>query len=799
MPTLLPTRLQRACRWLPLALLPLLSLAAQAQTLGYTASNATNSGGTYTDLGTAGTAIATANADDANSAAQDIGFAFSFNGQTFTQFVLNTNGLLKLGGTPPSTAALYFENFAGGGGTDPLGPAAGAADVNLLMPFNLDLRPGTGPAEYRVATTGTAPNQVCTVQWKNLSDKPEPANGAPSQYANFSFQAKLFQNGNIEFVYDAATPTANATATRFPNVGLKGSSTANNNLVLALKDMPGTPWSATTFINQNYGTQAHDVNKASVPDAGHTYRFAPGAGCADPTAATIGNVTNTSVQISFTPGAGNVSYNVTYTPTGGATQTLTPAPTASPVTVGGLTPGTTYALTLQSVCAGGAVGSVLSGAATTTGGTAPPPPANDDPAGALALPLAASCTPTTGTNAGATTTPPAGYVNPGCGIALNPKDVWYKFTTAATGAGSTYVAIQVTGTPAGQVRVFSAPGNAGPFTEIGCAAGANNNTAAGPLRVSSLAPNTTYYVFVSGYGSGDATGPFTICATALATPPTPPYATLPYSESFEGPWLDALAVRDVPTLNWRNTPATGDNSWRREDDGFASANWRFQANEMPTASFPTPPYATRFSTGAHSARFHTFGSAAGAQGRLDLYVNLSGAGSKTLTFDYINPTGADKVDVLVSTDGGATFGTPPVLTATTSPAFAAKTVAIASSSATTVIRFQATSDFGSDDLGLDNLQLRVVTATRNEALAATVGLTPNPAHQRFVLAVPAGPLPGATATLLNALGQVVQQRRLDLPAAGGTAEFDVSRLAPGVYSLQLKTGTDLVVKRVVVE
>jgi hypothetical protein len=372
--------------------------------------------------------------------------------------------------------------------------------------------------------------------------------------------------------------------------------------------------------------------------------------------------------------------------------------------------------------------------------------------------------------------------------------VWFKFTTAATGVGSTVVNIQVTGSPAGQVRVFSAATAAGPFTQIGCAAGTTNNTAAGPVRVAGLTPNTTYYVSVSGYGSGDTPGAFTICAVGQATPAPPTYVTLPYTESFEGPWVDALATRDVPTASWRNTPANGDNSWRRDDDG-ASASWRFLVDDTdPTLNV----YDTRFSTGAHSARFHTWGSAAGLQGTLDLYANLSGAGGKALSFDYINPTGTDKVEVFVSTDGGVTFGTTPVLTATNNTTFTNKTVAIAGNSATTIIRLRATSDFGDDDLGIDNLRLSVVTATQNAALAANVNLYPNPAHQSFQLKVPAG-LHTASAQLINALGQVVQTRQLSLPAAGGTVTFNVNGLAAGVYSLQLKSGADLVVQRVVVE
>lgn len=644
------TRLKKAGRLLPVALLP---FAAHAQ-FNYAPGNATNTTTTYTDLGTTGTAIATANTDDDNSAAQNIGFNFSFNGATFTQFVLNTNGFIRLGSAAPSATAA-FPAFAQAPETGPIS-GTNAADVNLIAPFNLDLGAGSaGGTEYRVVTTGTAPNRVCTIQWKNVADKPQAASSTvptviTTQLANFSFQVKLYETtNNVEFVYGAATAGTGTANAKYAAVGIKGSAPASS--VVATK-LSSALWSTTAFVAGPYVDpstgNAHNVRQTFLPDAGRTYRFVPGATCADPTAATLAT-TNNSITINFTPGAGNVSYNVTYT-AGGAVQTVSPAPTASPITISGLQPGTAYNVTLQSVCAGGTVGAVLRGAATTTG-----------------------------------------------------------------------------------------------------------------------------------------------------TPPAATYVTLPYTESFEGPWVNGLSTSDLPTANWRNTPSTGDNSWRREDDGFTSAGWQYAANEVPTANFPTPPYVIRSSVGSHSARFHSFGSVAGAQGKLDLYANLSGTGTKTLTFDFINPTGTDKLDVLLSTDGGATFSTAPLLTATTNATFTGKSVTIPSTSATTVIRFQATSDFGNDDMGIDNLRLAVVTATRNEALAAAVTVSPNPAHQQFTLAIPAGSLRGASATLANALGQVVATRQLNLPATGGTADFNVSSLAPGVYTLTLKSGDDLVVKRVVVE
>jgi len=253
------------------------TMAAQAQ-LAYSATGAATVTGTYTDITATGTAIATANTDDANSTAQNIGFSFSYNNVSFTQFVLNTNGVIRLGSAAPSTTQLYYDN-SGDTGVDPL-QSADPADVNLLMPFNFDLIPGsgTGGTDYRVLTSGTAPNRVCTIQWRNVADKPgtgsDAANG--TQYANFSFQLKLYETTNtVEFVYGQATAGATA-GTRFPNVGLKGSGLASGQLALAMKTAT-TPWSGTTFQNTNYTNHANDITTSVLPDVGRTYRFTTAA------------------------------------------------------------------------------------------------------------------------------------------------------------------------------------------------------------------------------------------------------------------------------------------------------------------------------------------------------------------------------------------------------------------------------------------------------------------------------------------------------------------------------------------
>ncbi|MGI4740367.1 MAG: T9SS type A sorting domain-containing protein [Janthinobacterium lividum] len=258
------------------------TVAAQAQTFTYGAVGSSTIAGTYTALGATATPIATTNTDDANSAAQNIGFTFNYNGTAFTQFVLNTNGLIRLGAAAPSKAAAH-STYAQ---TPELGPANSTdpADVNLLMPFNIDLVGASAGASYSMAVTGTQPNRVCTIQWSNVSDKATAVSATnatviTAQYSSFSFQVKLYETTNqVDFVYGVATAGTGTTNAKYVAVGLKGSSSAAGQDVLATKASTGA-WSTTTFFTGPYLTStqgnAHNIRQsaAALPDAGRTYRF----------------------------------------------------------------------------------------------------------------------------------------------------------------------------------------------------------------------------------------------------------------------------------------------------------------------------------------------------------------------------------------------------------------------------------------------------------------------------------------------------------------------------------------------
>lgn len=249
------------------ALLGLGAGTAQAQNLNYLPSGASNVTTTYSDLGTNGIVISTPNTDDANSEAQPIGFTFSYNGQSFTNFVLNTNGYLKLGATAP--AAPYFYD---GPQVTTGGPINSATEANLLLPFNLDLESATAAtAEYRVVTAGTAPNRVCTIQWKNVSDKVSGTIG--KQFATLNFQVRLYETTNrIEFVYGEATAGPGTDAFKSVAVGIKGAGATATQLISVTKGSTQA-WNGASFLAGPYTGNAHNVRKSALPDAGRTYRF----------------------------------------------------------------------------------------------------------------------------------------------------------------------------------------------------------------------------------------------------------------------------------------------------------------------------------------------------------------------------------------------------------------------------------------------------------------------------------------------------------------------------------------------
>lgn len=171
---------------------------------------------------------------------------------------------------------------------------------------------------------------------------------------------------------------------------------------------------------------------------------------------------------------------------------------------------------------------------------------------------------------------------------------------------------------------------------------------------------------------------------------SPIYATVPYAQSFET-WMSNCDTVDIPSLNWVNNPSTGDNSWRREDQGGTA--WGFVFGDYQ----PSSKHLN------HSARFHS--SVSGGTGNLELFMNCSSPGIKELQFYYINPTSNfDSLRVSVSTNNGASFTSLASYAAQAT--WGLQQIPITSNSAQTIIRFQGVGDAQfMDDLGIDLVQV----------------------------------------------------------------------------------------------
>ena len=241
-----------------------------------------------------------------------------------------------------------------------------------------------------------------------------------------------------------------------------------------------------------------------------------------------------------------------------------------------------------------------------------------------------------------------------------------------------------------------------------------------PVALTGLVAGQAYTATVtSNCGTGQTSAPATITFVAGGCQARS-YAAIPFTETFEADWLSVCAVRDAPNASWRTTPATGTNSWRRDDDGDA-ANWN--ASDLGL-------YAPAGAQGsAHSARFHSMYVGTLPPGSLDLLVDLSPMGSKRLTFDYTNTTGNDSLKVLLSVDGGTTF--TRLLRLGIQPTFTTQIVDFPASSATAVIRFvgqggTATGPINNTDIGVDNVQVLLSPACASpllSLLASSTGAT----------------------------------------------------------------------------
>lgn len=237
---------------LTVLLLSMTQTKAQVNSYTFTAS-----AGTYTPLATNGFAVTNgAGINGSSVCCYNIDFPFQMDGETMTQLYINYRGYIQLinGNFPSGTNA-----------TNPLGNANTRFVVSALTSTDATggLRSYAATSEIRMATIGTTPNRVQTIEFKEFNFNPS-SNGE-----QMNVQIKLYETSNkIEIVY--GTIVKNGTVRKL-QIGIKGNSNQSFKAVTANSSYSWANPLATGAID----TAVLDSAAGIVPTSGTTYTFAP--------------------------------------------------------------------------------------------------------------------------------------------------------------------------------------------------------------------------------------------------------------------------------------------------------------------------------------------------------------------------------------------------------------------------------------------------------------------------------------------------------------------------------------------
>ena len=205
-----------------------------------------STGGATLDAMTGASVLIGSNQDDTPSAVTGIGFAFNYEGTNYTDFSVNSNGGMKLGGAQIGGSAINFNLTS-----NPL----------VLLPYSGDGTTANG--SVTTVLTGSSPDRVRVVQWNVGLDYTVAA-------TNCLYQVWLYEGTNvIEFRYGAGAPSGSFSGGM--QVAITGA-TATNYLNV-LSDLTASSSNTTLFSTTN-----------AWPGTGTILTFSPPAPCTPPPA-----------------------------------------------------------------------------------------------------------------------------------------------------------------------------------------------------------------------------------------------------------------------------------------------------------------------------------------------------------------------------------------------------------------------------------------------------------------------------------------------------------------------------------
>ncbi|MFW6019874.1 MAG: BNR-repeat neuraminidase N-terminal domain-containing protein, partial [Bacteroidales bacterium] len=132
---------------------------------------------------------------NSNSQVLPIGFDFTFDGNQYSNFSINSNGLIKLGNTA----------ISGDNNTNDLDTEISSGNHPVIAPYWDELMLPQSNSSVVYTTTGTSGNRILKIEFRNVGLLQGGANN-PKQRGEYSFQVWLYEsNGDIEFYYNKIT------------------------------------------------------------------------------------------------------------------------------------------------------------------------------------------------------------------------------------------------------------------------------------------------------------------------------------------------------------------------------------------------------------------------------------------------------------------------------------------------------------------------------------------------------------------------------------------------------------------
>ena len=307
-----------------------------AQTLGnYTFSTGTDATKwipltTTTNLLTNGSGSSTHPYDSRRSAVLDIGFAFTFGGEQYTKFSVNSDGNLRFG-TTVTGFANYSTPFSSNNSN------ANNPKINFFGANGDALDSGY----VRKEIVGVEPNRICVFEFATSTTYSSSATATHGIL--YRWQVQLFEeSNNIQIVYPSTVPSTGPSATRQQGMCVNSSDIwlvkANN--------------TATHYTSG----QSTTIASGNWPGANRYYLFtAPGNGCPNVTDMHVREVTGSTALLTWSSSFEANSWEV-YVTTSSTAPTASTNPTYTSTDtfqlMSNLTPATLYNVYVRSVCGG---------------------------------------------------------------------------------------------------------------------------------------------------------------------------------------------------------------------------------------------------------------------------------------------------------------------------------------------------------------------------------------------------------------------------------------------------------------